>query len=37
MKTLKPILYVSGGVLLALYFDFSGLLADVTSLLGGIL
>jgi hypothetical protein len=37
VKTLKPILYIGGGVLLALYFDFNGLIADVTSLLGGVL
>jgi hypothetical protein len=37
MKTLKPILYFSCGALLALYFDVHGLIADATSLVGGIL
>jgi len=37
MKTLKPILLICGGALLALYFDWSGLTADVSSLIGGAL
>jgi hypothetical protein len=37
MKTLKPVLLISGGALLALYFDWSGLASDVSSLVGGVL
>ena len=37
MKTLKPILLISGGALLALYFDWSGLAADISSLAGDVL